>query len=43
MIVLNHAKIKKQILFTKSINLQLQSDANLGVQLSGGIELNLNY
>ena len=28
-------------LFTKSINLQLQSDANLGIQLSGGIDSTL--
>ena len=38
---LNHAKINFKDLFTKSINLQLQSDANLGVQLSGGIDSTL--
>lgn len=38
---LNDAKINFRNLFTKSINLQLQSDANLGVQLSGGIDSTL--
>lgn len=38
---LNDAKINFEDLFTKSINLQLQSDANLGVQLSGGIDSTL--
>tara|TARA_X000000950_G_scaffold289548_1_gene415476 strand:- start:44830 stop:46575 length:1746 start_codon:yes stop_codon:yes gene_type:complete len=38
---LNRAKSNFKDLFTKSINLQLQSDANLGVQLSGGIDSTL--
>tara|TARA_B100001057_G_C22861225_1_gene954586 strand:+ start:1200 stop:2945 length:1746 start_codon:yes stop_codon:yes gene_type:complete len=38
---LDDATEKFNDLFTKSINLQLQSDANLGVQLSGGIDSTL--
>lgn len=38
---LNDAKINFRNLFTKSIILQLQSDANLGVQLSGGVDSTL--
>lgn len=38
---LNDATINFEELFTKSINAQLQSDANLGIQLSGGIDSTL--
>ena len=38
---LNDATINFNNLFSKSINLQLQSDANLGIQLSGGIDSTL--
>lgn len=38
---LNDAIINLEDLFRKSINMQLQSDANLGIQLSGGIDSTL--
>ena len=38
---LNDATINFKNLFSKSINLQLQSDANLGIQLSGGVDSTL--